>query len=340
MGKKEQYEILYNSNGNYKGLVGRQKRGRGGQHMILSVSRRTDIPGRYADWFMNRIRAGFVLTQNPMNPAQVQRLSLSEDTVDCIVFWTKDAAPLLPYLDELDRLGYAYYFQFTLTPYPHALEPGLRPKREIVPTFRALSERVGRERVVWRYDPILLSTGIDTAFHKQAFRALCERLSDCTDTVTISFLDVYQKIKTVPVRPPNESETAELAAFIGETARRYGLRATACCEAADLTVYGISRAACIDKARIERICGCALDLTAEKNQRGMCGCSESVDIGVYDTCPNGCVYCYANRSKAAVEKHRAAYDPNSPLLCGVTDESKTYPERRVRSNKTGQTKLF
>ena len=131
--------------------------------MILSVSRRTDIPGRYADWFMNRIRAGFVLTQNPVHPAQVQRLPPSKDTVDCIVFWTKDAAPLLPYLDELDRLGYAYYFQFTLTPYPHALEPGLRPKREIVQTFRALSERVGRERIVWRYDPILCTARYDAA---------------------------------------------------------------------------------------------------------------------------------------------------------------------------------
>ena len=312
MGTKEQYEILYNSNGNYKGLVGATKARQG----RATYDPLRFPPHRYSGSVCGLVyephSRGVVLTQNPVHPAQVQRLSLSEDTVDCIVFWTKDAAPLLPYLDELDRLGYAYYFQFTLTPYPHVLEPGLRPKTEIVQTFRALSERLGRERVVWRYDPILLGTGIDIAFHKQAFRALCERLSDCTDTVTISFLDIYQKIKTVPVRPPNESETAELAAFIGETARRYGLRATACCEAADLTVYGISRAACIDKARIERICGCALDLTADKNQRGMCGCSESVDIGVYDTCPNGCVYCYANRSKAAVEKHRAAYDPNSP----------------------------
>lgn len=308
--------------------------------MILSVSRRTDIPSHYAAWFMQRLRAGFVLTQNPVNPAQVQRMPLSKDTVDCIVFWTKDAAPLLPYLDELDRLGYAYYFQFTLTPYPPTLEPGLRPKTEIVQTFRVLSERLGHERVVWRYDPILLSAEIDVAFHKQAFGALCERLYDYTDTVTISFLDMYQKLKNVPVRPPNENETTELAAFIGETARRYGLRATACCEAADLTAYGISRAACIDKARIERICACTLDLAADKNQRGACGCSESVDIGVYDTCPNGCVYCYANRSKAAVEKRRAVYDPNSPLLCGVADERKTYPNRWVRSNKTGQTKLY
>ena len=111
--------------------------------MIVSASRRTDIPCFYAEWMMNRFRAGYALARNPMNHAQLARVPLTPDVVDCVVFWTKDAANLLPRLGELDERGYAYYFQFTLTPYDRALEPNLRGKAEIAATFRALSKRIG-----------------------------------------------------------------------------------------------------------------------------------------------------------------------------------------------------
>lgn len=308
--------------------------------MILSASRRTDIPCYYSQWFMNRIRAGYVLTRNPMNHAQLSRIRLSQEVVDCIVFWTKDAANLLPYLDELDSLGYKYYFQFTLTPYGKDIEPNLRAKTEIEDTFVKLSKLVGRERVVWRYDPIILNDGIGTEYHRIHFRRMCQKLAPFTDTVTVSFVDIYQKLKTPLVRPLTETETDELAGYIGGTAKEFGLRTVACCEGIDLTKYGIGRSSCIDKKRTEKICGCMLDIDADKNQRPGCGCCESIDIGAYNTCMNGCVYCYANDSPATTNRRHASHDPENELLVGATGDEERITDREVKSNKRDQLKLF
>ncbi len=161
--------------------------------MILSVSRRTDIPRWYSEWLLRRLRAGEVLVRNPYRPGQLRRVPLSPAVVDAIVFWTKDPAPLLPWLDELDGMGYRYLFQFTLTPYGPEIEPGLRDKRAIVETFQVLGCRLGRGRVLWRYDPILFTDAIGLAWHEARFRKLCKALSPFTDQVTVSFLDPYPR---------------------------------------------------------------------------------------------------------------------------------------------------
>ena len=191
--------------------------------MILSASRRTDIPAFYADWFMRRVEAGFVLTRNPMNHAQLSRIPLSPETVDAIAFWTKDPQPMLDRLPALDAVGYRYYFQFTLTPYDRTLERGLRNKTEIESTFIALSKRLGRERVVWRYDPIILNDTLDVSWHREQFSRMCGVLAPYTDTVTISFVDLYAKCRSPLLREITPAEMAELAGFIGETARTHGL---------------------------------------------------------------------------------------------------------------------
>lgn len=170
--------------------------------MILSVSRRTDIPRWYSEWFLRRLRAGEVLVRNPYRPGQLRRVPLSPAVVDAIVFWTKDPAPLLPRLDELDGMGYRYLFQFTLTPYGPEIEPGLRDKRAIVETFQALGRRLGRGRVLWRYDPILFTDAIGLAWHEARFRKLCKVLSPFTDQVTVSFLDPYPGRPMGGLRPP------------------------------------------------------------------------------------------------------------------------------------------
>ncbi len=125
--------------------------------MIVSASRRTDIPAFYAPWLERRLEDGFVLVRNPRNPAQVRRISLAPVDVDCFVFWTKDARPLSGLLDRLDDAGYPYYFQWTVTPYGSGLEPGIAPKEEILAAFRTLAGRLGPHRVVWRYDPVIVS---------------------------------------------------------------------------------------------------------------------------------------------------------------------------------------
>lgn len=308
--------------------------------MILSASRRTDIPCYYFEWFMNRIRAGHVLTRNPMNHAQLSRIPLLPDIVDCIVFWTKDAANMLPYLNELDSLGYNYYFQFTLTIYGKEIEQNLRPKAEIVDTFITLSKRIGRERVVWRYDPIILNDDLTIEYHKTQFRRMCEKLSPYTDTVTVSFVDMYPKLKTPLIRLITAEKIAELSGYIGLTAKKYGLRAVACCEKDDLTKYGIERSSCIDKERIKKICGCSLNIKADKNQRPGCGCVESIDIGAYNTCLNGCVYCYANDSLTTTKCRYKSHNPKSELLIGTVMDSEKITDRKVRSNRQEQMKLF
>ena len=298
--------------------------------MILSVSRRTDVPKLYSEWLINRLAAGYCVVRNPMNHAMLSRIPLTPDVVDCIVFWTKDPEPMLARLDEIDAMGYPYYFQFTLTPYGTDLERNLRPKREIIDTFIRLSGKIGRERVVWRYDPIVLNDSYTLARHEKLFLRLCELLSPYTDTVVISFVDLYKKLNSPLVLEISEAEIMTLAGFIGETARRFGLRAVTCSEAADLSRFGIGRSSCIDKARIERILGCRIDAKPDKNQRSGCGCIESIDIGAYDTCTNGCLYCYANRSIAAAARNFAVHDPSGELLFGKIGEGEIIRERAVR----------
>ncbi len=277
--------------------------------MILSVSRRTDIPAFYSEWFFNRIHAGFVMTRNPFNPSQVRRVEFAE--CDCAVFWTKDPAPMLPRLRELI---FPYYFQFTLTPYDRVIEPGLPDKASLIRTFRALSQIVGPSRVIWRYDPIILNDTLTVDYHKAAFTSLCRALSGAAERVIISFVDPYPKLRTPLVRAVSDSEITVLAEFIGNTARAYGFAPTACCESVDLSPYGIAQAHCIDAELIRAVCGRPIPLRQDRSQRPGCGCAEAVDIGVYNTCRHGCVYCYANFSAASVRRNAARHHPDSPFL--------------------------
>ncbi len=306
--------------------------------MILSVSRRTDIPCCYAPWFMEHIRQGYALTRNPMNPKALYRVALTPDVVDMIVFWTKDPQGILPHLDELDGRGYRYIFQFTLTPYGSSIEKNLREKTTIEDTFCQLSQRVGKERVLWRYDPILRAPGVDVDFHKKEFARLCRKFSEYTDQVTISFVDFYRNMAG-EIAGFSKEEEEDLCRFIGKIARENGIAPVACCER-DLTSFGIGLGHCIDKARIERLCGAPLCVGPDKNQRNGCGCVESIDIGMYGTCPNGCAYCYATKSQKTAQRNHAAHDRHSPLLIGHVGEGETILQRKAASFLEWQTKLF
>ncbi|OJU11727.1 MAG: hypothetical protein BGN88_14940 [Clostridiales bacterium 43-6] len=295
--------------------------------MILSVSRRTDIPCYYGDWFINRLQAGYVLTRNPKNHSQISKIPLSPDNVDCLVFWTKDPQNMLAHLPALDEMGYRYYFQFTLTPYGKDMEPNLRNKQDITDTFIKLSSIIGSHRVLWRYDPIVLNDRYDIAYHKNEFSRLCEKLHPYTTSVTISFVDTYKKLKTKWIREITTDEIIELSDCIGRTAAKYSLSVKACCESMDLTSFGIVKASCIDKDIIEAVTGSPLLATADKNQRNGCGCYASTDIGAYNTCQNGCVYCYANFSAASVKHNCEKHDEMGELLIGKVSEGETMKER-------------
>jgi len=287
--------------------------------MIISASRRTDIPAFYSEWLMGRLRAGYVNTRNPMNPRQEKRVGLSPESVDCIVFWSKDPAPLIKYLDEIDSMGYDYYFQFTLTPYGRDVEEGVRDKAEIAETFKALSERVGKYRVVWRYDPILISGLYDADHHVRAFARLCGELRGYTEKAVISFVDGYRKInpamKLYGLRAPDADENMYIAREFAGIAAEHGLTIETCAEKADLSAFGIGRARCVDGALIERITGRILRDKYKKGvERENCGCMPSSDIGAYDTCVHGCAYCYANASLERARSNRSGHDPRAEFL--------------------------
>lgn len=307
--------------------------------MILSVSRRTDIPNYYADWFINRIREGYLYVHNPMNTHQISRISLSPDVIDCIVFWTKNPTNMLGKLDILRE--YIYYFQFTLTGYGKDIEPNLPAKKEIlIPTFQKLSEKVGREKVIWRYDPILISPKYTIEYHLKAFEEISAHLTGYTNRVIISFIDMYpktlQNTQKLGIRPPTNEEMNYLAIHMAKIAAQYKLRIETCAEQIDLQATGISHGCCIDKNLIEQLIGCQLDGGKDKNQREECGCLESIDIGSYNTCLNGCKYCYANFNDSLVKEINKSYDPDSPLLCGHISPEDKITDRKMVSLKNNQ----
>ena len=286
--------------------------------MIISCSRRTDIPAFYSDWFVNRLREGYVLVRNPMNAKQIRRVSLAPSDVDCIVFWTKYPSPMLDRLQLLK--GYNYYFQFTLTPYGKDIEPHLPPKAEIVDTFIKLSDKIGKKRIIWRYDPILLSASITIDYHLERFHDLARQLSGHTERCMISFLDMYRHIQgrmaDHSVRPPDESETRTLAEHLMRIAGSYHISMATCAEEIDLADLGIEHGRCIDDRLISELTGIKLNLPKDKYQRERCGCVASVDIGEYNTCRHGCRYCYANVSQKNIEKNESLHYSQSPLLIG------------------------
>ncbi|MDE7261832.1 MAG: DUF1848 domain-containing protein [Oscillospiraceae bacterium] len=307
--------------------------------MILSASRRTDIPSYYSEWFINRLREGYVLIPNPYNARRLSRLRLSPDTVDCIVFWSKNPAPMLPRLDAVTDLGYSFYFQFTLTPYGPVWEPGLPEVSSRLDTLLELSKRLGRERAVWRYDPIIVEERFPPAYHVQQFEALCRRLEGAVDTCVISFVDQYAHNRAV-VPVVCVEDMRAIAGEFSAIAKQHKIRLSACCEDAWLAEYGVEKSACIDQRRIETILGCPIQGRKDAGQRPACGCMESVDVGIYGTCLNGCRYCYATKSPAAARRSWERHDPASPLLTGRPRGDETVTERRTASFRETQLSLL
>lgn len=303
--------------------------------MILSVSRRTDIPAFYSDWFYNRIREGYVCVRNPINRHMVSKIKLSPDLIDCIVFWSKNPKPMLPRLDELK--DYMYYFQFTINPYNKELEKGVPYKESIIETFKQLSDKIGPKRVIWRYDPILFTQNIDIRYHLQYFEAIAKRLASYTHTCVISFVDLYKKtqrnLKDTTARELNLSEITLLASGLVSIASRYGIRIQTCAEQIELEQVGIKHGRCIDNILIEDLLGVKLYVAKDKNQRLECGCVQSIDIGEYNTCSHNCLYCYANFNKNMVYQNMILHDPSSPLLIGHITDDDIVKERAIHSFK-------
>jgi hypothetical protein len=238
---------------------------------------------------------------------------------------------------------YPFYVQFTLNAYGRDLEPGIPSKQDVcIPVFQALSRKIGSERVVWRYDPVILTGQYTIPYHIHFFEKLAERLAGYTDTCVLSFVDDYRHLHGVQPRicPLSEAQILQLAEAFGEIALRFGLRLETCAESVDLSQFGIHHGHCIDKRRLETILGQPLSLSPDKNQRPSCGCMESVDIGMYDSCTNGCVYCYANHAAARLKHNLQLHDPQSPLLYGTVGPEDRITDRVMKSCRSGQLQIF
>lgn len=246
---------------------------------------------------------------------------------------------MLPRLQELD--AYKYYFQFTLTGYGRDIEPGIPHKRKhMLSVFRILSNKIGPDRVIWRYDPILFNKAYTLSYHQKAFGEIARSLQGYTHKVTISFVDLYAKtmrsMTQLDIKMPSQRSILQLASYMAETAAANHMEIVSCAEQIDLQKVGIKHGSCIDKDLLEQITGFQIKDRKDKNQRKECGCLESIDIGAYNTCPNGCRYCYANLSDRQVRSSRRSYDVHSPLLCSAITEHDRIIEKQLRSLKIGQ----
>lgn len=297
--------------------------------MIISASRRTDIPAFFGEWMYNRLLAKEAITRNPVNRKILTRIPLGPETTDCIVFWTKDPRNFMEYLDPISRLGHRFYFQFTVTPYGEDIEPGTADKGAILDSFIRLSELIGKEKVVWRYDPIIINDEFDAGYHEKAFGELCGALGAHTEKCVISFVDEYgflgERFRKRSIRGPAPEEIMAVAPRLKRIADSHGLRLSTCCEKADLSAFGIGRNSCVDGDLVNRICGTDKVYRKDPGQRQWCGCAASRDIGTYGTCGHGCVYCYAGRTA----KVGRACDPESPILCDSIREGENIVDLKI-----------
>lgn len=294
--------------------------------MIISASRRTDIPAFYSEWFINRIRAGFCLVPNPFNANQLSQVSLAPEDVDAIVFWSKNPQPMLRALPELDDRGFTYAVLYTLNDYPSAFEPGLPSREQRLQTFRELARSIGPERVVWRYDPLIISPATGYEAHACAFEGLAHALQGATRRVFVSILEPYRKTLrrmgglaedgyAVDLAAGDSPDMQALLSRLSEIARSCGIEPLLCAGARDFSATGFHPGRCIDDAWLASM-GVAVADRKDPGQRPHCRCVVSRDVGVSDTCLHGCPYCYATRSDPLARRRHSQHDPDSPQLFG------------------------
>ncbi|MFW6016004.1 MAG: DUF1848 domain-containing protein [bacterium] len=300
--------------------------------MIISASRRTDIPAFYSEWFMNRIKGGYFYKVNPFNKKQVKGISLAPKDVDVIVFWTKYPKPILPHLDELNKRGYNYYFQYTINGYPEILEPNLPSLNQRIDVFKKLCDETDKKQVVWRYDPIIYSNITPINYHIEKFEEIASEIHKYTSRVVISFLDIYgktkiklnklEKNKNIRVKDivDYKDKLIKISNEIKNIADKYEIEIRSCGETDNPSANIIKPGSCIDKDLINKVFDLNIELKKDKNQREQCLCAISEDMGIYDTCKFACTYCYADNSMKAVKNKVEDHNPKSSVLIGECDK--------------------
>lgn len=290
--------------------------------MIISCSRRTDIPAFYGEWFMDKIEKGYCISVNPFNKNQRTNLSLKCEDVDLLVFWTKNPAPFLKNVEKLIDMGYKFYFQYTLNDYPKFIEPNVPDVKNRVDSLIELSSIIGKDKIIWRYDPVIFADNMDYIYHEERFAFLLEALYPFIERIIISIYDNYsstdKRLEKHNIKLYRDfSDTVEFKDMLHNLVRcsmEKGLKIYSCAELLNLESLGISPGKCIDDEYIKRVFDIKLPNKKDRNQRKECGCIESRDIGAYNTCPHKCIYCYANKTDAGVDRNFDFHTYNSMTL--------------------------
>lgn len=289
--------------------------------MILNTGARTDTVQYFTPWLLKRFQEGYVYTRNPLFPHKVTRYELSPDKIDAVMFCSKNYAPILPRLREITD-KYRTYFHYTITAYGKDVEPGVPSVEDSMQTLAELEKIVGREKIAWRYDPVLLTGKYTVERHIETFARMAEKLAPHVDRCIFSFVEMYKKLEyNMPeLIPLTHADKDRLAERMGKIAAQNDLWLQTCGTNGDYSRYGIHPSGCATLEMIGKANGCRFRDIKHKGLRAGCHCIESRDIGAYDTCLNGCRYCYANKSPQKARENYRLHDPDSPLLLG-------YPEK-------------
>lgn len=290
--------------------------------MLINISGRTDIVNHYSDWMFKRFEEGYVFSRNSLFPNSVRRYELTPDQVDCVIFGSKNFAPVLERIHEITEKFHTYFY-YTITAYGKDVEPGIPDIDTSMETFLKLSQIVGRQRVAWRYDPILLTKKYTIETHFKTFERISECLAGQFDRCIFSFVEMYKKheVNFPELIPLTETEKDVLAKGIGKIAAKYGFILQTCGPEENYAKYGIDTSGCVTLDILGQANNLKFRELKHKGFRKGCHCMESRDMGALNSCPNGCKYCYANKNAELPRENFKLHDPDSPLLLGHLKET-------------------
>ena len=312
--------------------------------MILNTGLRTDIPGFFSEWFYNRIDEGFVYVRSPYAKNLVYSYQLKPELIDCIIFCTKNPKPMFKDLDKISQFN--QYWHITITPYEKEVEPNVPPADEVIESFKYLSDKLGKENVSLRYDPIFINDKYTLEKHMESFEYIVESLSDYTTEAIISFIDLFEKTKRnfPDVKEVNQNERLAIGKEFARIGKKHNIKVKTCAEGTELNKFGIDSTGCMTREVIERVIKQDLKINKKKARNGQCDCLLNNDIGAYNSCNHGCLYCYANANKRLVERNLKLHDPKSPILIGEIRENDNIKVMKQESfivkDNTRQTVLF
>ncbi len=296
--------------------------------MILNISGRTDIVAFYSDWLINRLKEGYIDVRNPFNPKMISRIMI--DDVELLFFCTKNPIPILKKINKINK---KIYFHITLTGYKEDIEPNLPPKKDIIEAIKKLSNIIGKDNIVIRYDPILLNDYYTVDYHIKAFEKICILLEGYISKILISFIDNYKNVRknmaSLKYRDFTENDYKKIGINFSNIAKEHGLYVHTCFEDRDLTEYGFIKDDCLSKEL-------AYKLTGKKYPKwkarkgGKCNCVEMVDIGYYNSCKHFCKYCYANYDEKKVNENFNKHNPKSSLLIGELQDDDIIKIRKTK----------